>query len=376
MTKVPDYVRDPDLYIRARNKVKKRVNVWPSAYASGQVQTEYKRMGGRYKGSRKKKSNKNKLQRWYDEVWVNVCEPKRGATKKQLKEEPEKYYKKCGRKTKRISSKKFYKKYPYCRPAIRVTSKTPKTVGELTKKEIKKRCSMKRKNPREILTPSKIKGSRKKKRNRRSKKKKKKRKTRRKGKKYSRRHRVMTKSRHRVMTKSRRLRKFGSDNLNDALKIAADIGDLEEVNRLIKRGATNYGVALRKAVSSGHRDIVELLLKTGAQNEYPPVNYERAMRDVAAFGDIDVAELLLEAGVTNYDDALRLAFQYDNQDILELLKEVKKSGYPMYKWTRRHPNKQRARWIEEEHGLSGTDLIGRYVYGETRKNKNSRRKRK
>ena len=31
-----------------RKKVKKRVDVWPSAYASGQLVQEYKRMGGRY----------------------------------------------------------------------------------------------------------------------------------------------------------------------------------------------------------------------------------------------------------------------------------------------------------------------------------------
>jgi hypothetical protein len=46
--KVPDNVRDPMLYRKARAKVKSRVNVWPSVYASGQLVQEYKRMGGRY----------------------------------------------------------------------------------------------------------------------------------------------------------------------------------------------------------------------------------------------------------------------------------------------------------------------------------------
>jgi hypothetical protein len=45
---VPDNVLDPVKYIAARKKVKKRVDVWPSAYASGQLVQEYKRMGGRY----------------------------------------------------------------------------------------------------------------------------------------------------------------------------------------------------------------------------------------------------------------------------------------------------------------------------------------
>ena len=48
LSEVPDNVADPMLYRAARRKVKKRVNVWPSAYASGQLVQEYKRMGGSY----------------------------------------------------------------------------------------------------------------------------------------------------------------------------------------------------------------------------------------------------------------------------------------------------------------------------------------
>ncbi|MGB0958272.1 MAG: DUF5872 domain-containing protein [Litorivicinus sp.] len=40
---------DPAKYARARAKVKARVKKWPSAYASGQVVQEYKRMGGKYR---------------------------------------------------------------------------------------------------------------------------------------------------------------------------------------------------------------------------------------------------------------------------------------------------------------------------------------
>jgi len=45
---VPDNVLDPVKYTAARGRVKDRVDVWPSAYASGQLVQEYKRMGGRY----------------------------------------------------------------------------------------------------------------------------------------------------------------------------------------------------------------------------------------------------------------------------------------------------------------------------------------
>jgi len=45
---VPDNVRDKGLYRRIRERKKRSVSVWPSAYASGQVVQEYKRAGGRY----------------------------------------------------------------------------------------------------------------------------------------------------------------------------------------------------------------------------------------------------------------------------------------------------------------------------------------
>jgi len=114
--KVPDNVVDKELYVKIRNKVKNRVKVWPSAYASGQLVSEYKKAGGRYKG-KKAKGDDAPLERWYKEKWVNVCKPKgRG-------------YEKCGRK------KSSMKNYPYCRPSVRVSDKTPKTVGELKKEK-------------------------------------------------------------------------------------------------------------------------------------------------------------------------------------------------------------------------------------------------
>ena len=37
------------LYARAKAIVKRRVKKWPSAYASGQLVQQYKKMGGTYK---------------------------------------------------------------------------------------------------------------------------------------------------------------------------------------------------------------------------------------------------------------------------------------------------------------------------------------
>lgn len=127
---VPKNVFDKELYIKARTTVKGRVQVWPSAYASGQLVKEYKRLGGRYRG--KRSASKEPLNRWYREQWVNVC--KRGSTGG---------YSKCGRKA---SSKRSY---PYCRPLRRISKSTPMTVGELRRKwgskKIGELCKKKRK---------------------------------------------------------------------------------------------------------------------------------------------------------------------------------------------------------------------------------------
>lgn len=139
---------DPDLYAEAKRRVKARVKVWPSAYASGQLVQEYKRLGGRYrstggkaataakKNGKRSRSNKRVeggLTRWFEERWVNVCEPKTSAGK----------YKACGRKRATAQAKD----YPYCRPSVRVSSQTPKTVGEMTPAELQRMCRKKRSTP-------------------------------------------------------------------------------------------------------------------------------------------------------------------------------------------------------------------------------------
>ena len=66
------------------------------------------------KPARPKKPSKSRggLGRWFDEKWVDI-----------------KTGKPCGR------SKGEKRGYPACRPSKRVSSKTPKTVGEMTKSE-------------------------------------------------------------------------------------------------------------------------------------------------------------------------------------------------------------------------------------------------
>ena len=164
---VPENVKNPALYRSIRNRMRKehsRASKRWGAYSSGQLVQEYKRRGGKYKNSksrtkshaksraksrrksraksrhktrtkshRKTQHKSGKLARWYKEKWVDACAYANGKIKQ------------CGRKS--IDSGKF----PYCRPLKRITKSTPRTVKELSRSQIKRLCSRKRKNPKKII---------------------------------------------------------------------------------------------------------------------------------------------------------------------------------------------------------------------------------
>ena len=125
--KISDKIDDPILYLKIREKIKKKVKTWPSAYASGLVVQEYKKAGGSYSGDKE-----GKLDRWYKEKWINVCE--RDSKVRFLP---------C--------SSKDSKRYPYCRPSIKVTKNTPKTVKEISTKKKKEMCQKKKGSKRVYL---------------------------------------------------------------------------------------------------------------------------------------------------------------------------------------------------------------------------------
>jgi len=105
---VPDNVVNKELYAKVKAEVKSKVKAWPSAYASGQVVRTYKSRGGKYRGVKKKSGG---LSRWFDEKWINVCKlPKKVA---------------CGR-PKSTDMATWKKKYPYCRPSVKVTKGSEK----------------------------------------------------------------------------------------------------------------------------------------------------------------------------------------------------------------------------------------------------------
>ena len=134
-TKVPDNVKNPKLYLKIKAKIQKYVKAknrrW-GAYDSGRLVREYKQAGGKYSGSKTQSNKSSNLNRWYREKWIDACAwPKR---------------KSCGRTKASIKSK-----VTYCRPSKVIDSNTPKTVQELTKAQIKKRCAKKSKNPKKIV---------------------------------------------------------------------------------------------------------------------------------------------------------------------------------------------------------------------------------
>tara|TARA_R110000796_G_scaffold29961_2_gene80413 strand:+ start:1206 stop:1553 length:348 start_codon:yes stop_codon:yes gene_type:complete len=103
------------LYDRIKAKVYKD-NPKHSAYRSGQIVKQYKAAGGTYEG---KKTDTKGLGRWYKEEWKT--------------EKGKKTYKEGG---------------TIFRPTKRITKDTPKTMGELSKKDKEKAIEEKKKKGR------------------------------------------------------------------------------------------------------------------------------------------------------------------------------------------------------------------------------------
>jgi len=97
-------VLDKDLY----NLVKLKANTIyekPSAYKSGYIVKEYKRLGGRYQNDNQEKG----LKRWFKEKWTDIG----------------------------------HKDYPVYRPTKRINKNTPLTVFEIDKKNLQKQIKLK-----------------------------------------------------------------------------------------------------------------------------------------------------------------------------------------------------------------------------------------
>ena len=134
----PPQVTNPDVYQKAVDKVKKQVQRWPSAYASGMVVSEYKRamavLGQKpYKTAPAQKSKQlphpphpphpplPPLARWFAEKWIDIRTGKP-----------------CGA----VHNKTYY---PTCRPSIKITGQSPLIAAELTAAQKRKMIEQKQK---------------------------------------------------------------------------------------------------------------------------------------------------------------------------------------------------------------------------------------
>lgn len=115
------------------NQIKKRVYAEQpkhSAYRSMRVVKEYKkRFKQKYGNAVPFKGGKERgLKRWIDEKWINVCSrPPRPCGRTMAKQD-----------------------YPYCRPSVRVSKKTPTLASELSSFEKKRLCALKKKKKSKI----------------------------------------------------------------------------------------------------------------------------------------------------------------------------------------------------------------------------------
>ena len=97
-------ILDKDLYNYVKNEADK-IYKKSSAYKSGYIVKRYKELGGRYKNDDKEK----KLKRWFLEEWTDIGN----------------------------------KDYPVYRPTVRVNNRTPLTVNEIDKKNLKSQIKKK-----------------------------------------------------------------------------------------------------------------------------------------------------------------------------------------------------------------------------------------
>lgn len=119
-------VTNQRVYNMVKARVKARVSRWPSAYASGMLVREYKAEMKR-RGLVAYKNGDRPLTRWFREKWVDI---KTGLP--------------CG-----VVKTKGY--YPTCRPSKKISSRTPKTVYELSASQRKRAIIRKQKARKNLI---------------------------------------------------------------------------------------------------------------------------------------------------------------------------------------------------------------------------------
>jgi hypothetical protein len=117
--------KNPKIYAKVVEKIKASVKRWPSAYASGMVVKEYKRImvirgEEPYENKQNKKVEQiNPLIRWFQEKWIDIGTGKPCGSIRNKKELENGYY-------------------PTCRPSVRISKNTPMLASEISDNEKKK----------------------------------------------------------------------------------------------------------------------------------------------------------------------------------------------------------------------------------------------
>lgn len=131
---VPSNVINKKLYLKIKKEIKddhvKKGKRW-GLYSSSELVRKYKKVGGKYKTQKNIKTQGTL--RWYQEMWIDTCQLPKIV--------------KCGRD--KFSSNKS--SFPYCRPLHKISKTTPKTVSELTSKQIQRQCQKKKRSPQNII---------------------------------------------------------------------------------------------------------------------------------------------------------------------------------------------------------------------------------
>jgi len=70
------YPLDEALYARVKRAAMRKFDVYPSIPANSWIVREYKRLGGKYGGTRKEGG----LVRWFGEKWVDISRPQKDGT--------------------------------------------------------------------------------------------------------------------------------------------------------------------------------------------------------------------------------------------------------------------------------------------------------
>jgi hypothetical protein len=118
---------------------KERYEKYPSALANGHAlqvcSGQIAAVDGTVVRQRVSRRRGGGLTRWFREKWVNACDPTHPP---------------CGR-SQGTSPKRADPAYPYCRPTVRISSKTPTLLSKLTDDEIRRRCEQKQRLPATLI---------------------------------------------------------------------------------------------------------------------------------------------------------------------------------------------------------------------------------